>query len=203
MDTSLNILREIAEDREDWCTAVHGVAKLEHDWATEQQNLWIEFKKHLRENELYGSVHLYWTRTERMSPVTCGWSTNRSSLLSTFHGLSQKQHWITGQDSEHQTKHGVRVHLSHWFSNFRAHQNHLEDLVAQDCRALFQSFWTRRTGAQVSGPGGLEPEFLDQEDWSLRTISNKFPSNADAAIMGTPWGPLVYMIHWALPCLLV
>ena len=31
MDTSLNILREIAEDREDWCTAVHGVVKLRHD----------------------------------------------------------------------------------------------------------------------------------------------------------------------------
>ena len=126
-----------------------GSQRLGHDRVTEQQNLQIAFKKHLRENELCGSVHLYWAMTERMSPGTRGWFTNRNSLLSTFHGLSQQQHWITLVRAQNIGQNiGVRVHLSHWFSNLRAHQNHLENLVTQDCQVLFQSFWTRRIGAR-------------------------------------------------------
>ena len=37
MDMNLSKLRETAEDRGAWCTAVHGVAKVGHDLVTEQQ----------------------------------------------------------------------------------------------------------------------------------------------------------------------
>ena len=40
----------------------------------------------------------------------------------------------------------------------------------------------RPGSTRLSGP---LPEFLDQEDWSPRTISNKFSSNADATMVGT------------------
>ena len=37
MDMSLSKLREIVKDREAWHAAVHGVTKVRHDLATEQQ----------------------------------------------------------------------------------------------------------------------------------------------------------------------
>ena len=36
MDVSLSKFGEIVKDRESCCTAVHGVTKIEHDFATEQ-----------------------------------------------------------------------------------------------------------------------------------------------------------------------
>ena len=37
MDMSLSKLRKIVKDREAQCAVIHGVAKIGHDWATEQQ----------------------------------------------------------------------------------------------------------------------------------------------------------------------
>jgi len=104
--------------------------------------------------------------TERMSPVTCGWSTSRSSLPSMFYGLSQQQHWITL----------VRA------QNIRQNMG-LEPLKSLVLKLQGTSESSGRPGStRLSGP---LPEFLDQEDWSPRTISNKFSSNADATMVGT------------------
>ena len=37
MDMNVGKLWEMGRDREAWCAAVHGVTKIRHDWATEQQ----------------------------------------------------------------------------------------------------------------------------------------------------------------------
>ena len=40
MDMSLRKLREIV-DREAWCAAVHGLQRVGHGWATEQQHILV------------------------------------------------------------------------------------------------------------------------------------------------------------------
>ena len=39
VDMNLSKLQEIVEDREAWCAAFHGVVRVEHNWANEQQHM--------------------------------------------------------------------------------------------------------------------------------------------------------------------
>ena len=43
MDMSFSKLREILKDREAWHSVVHGVTKVGHDLATEQQQLSLNY----------------------------------------------------------------------------------------------------------------------------------------------------------------
>ena len=46
-DMSLSKLREMVKDREAWSPAVHGVQRVGHDWATEQQQQKLEVHNRL------------------------------------------------------------------------------------------------------------------------------------------------------------
>ena len=64
MDMSLSKLREIGKDRKPWHAAVHGVAKVGHDWATEQWTsshtvLSIDFFFFGLLWQLYIYIHIY------------------------------------------------------------------------------------------------------------------------------------------------
>ena len=78
MDMNLSKFWELVMDREAWCAAVHGVAKVGHDWPTElnwtEQLLWRtvwRFPKKLETELPYGralpllGIHTEETRIER------------------------------------------------------------------------------------------------------------------------------------------
>ena len=65
MDMSLSKLWELVMDREAWSAAVHGVAKVGHDWATELE--WTEMKPKML-NE--------WTSTRSWAWAHCNISAN-------------------------------------------------------------------------------------------------------------------------------
>ena len=62
MDVSLSKLRGTVKDREAWCATVHGVAKIRHDLASEQQQ-WAhapggEFSRNFHELHRLSSLSL-------------------------------------------------------------------------------------------------------------------------------------------------
>ena len=61
MDMSLSKLQKIVKDREAWHVAVHGVRRVGHDLATEQQFCKLQKEKILRLREIYlfASAHKY------------------------------------------------------------------------------------------------------------------------------------------------
>ena len=83
MDMSLSKLQELQEmvkDREHWSAAVHGVQRIGHDWATEQQSflLWfIRITLEAKKSKACFKLHFSWWYYEPHRKWTV-WSTIRA-----------------------------------------------------------------------------------------------------------------------------